>query len=605
MSTALRDLTPREHPHHRWHATASDAALLARVRDGDDEAYAALYARHLEAAERLARQLCRSSAAADDLVGDAFAAILAALRNGAGPTEAFRPYLLTTVRNRSYRRGRTPEDPVDPQEGTGTLDGAVFDDDGDDQRLMVEAYRSLPERWQLVLWHTEIEGQRPAEVAPLVGLSPHATAALAHRAREGLREAYLQAHLKADTPPGCAFTVAHLGALVRGNLGARDRTKVDGHLTGCSRCQHLRSELLGVNRALRSIVAPIVLGSATAAYLARRGAASPSTTMVEATRSAGGGSLRRAAGVAAALGLALGFLVLRSDHPRTTPEAAPRQTPAAAAAAAARPPAGDDPSAGGTGVDLPGGVTVHRVATTDCVDRYGVALVGAATASSGAAERAGATVVTASLVRDGSGPLNALGVAVDDAVTAVTGPALTTLRTLTASVAPTSTATVGGAGTGAGGSGTCLTVSAPTLLAPSGSWGLLVTYLPAGATTLADLRAAVLAQPFAFLGDTTRAAVHRARNDAADVLAALPSAANLSGDVGDQFADLLGPVATTGGPTGASGAPGDPTGSLTGGLGGAVGADPAPTSTLLPPVSVPGLPLPTVTLPSLPIPGLP
>lgn len=583
---------------------ASDAELLSRVRDGDEDAYAELYLRHRDAAEGLARQLCRSSAAADDLVGDAFASILAALRNGAGPTEAFRPYLLTTVRNRSYRGGRTPEDPVDPTEGTGTLDGAVFDEDGDDQRLMVEAYRSLPERWQLVLWHTEIEGQRPAEVAPLVGLSPHATAALAHRAREGLREAYLQAHLKTDTPEGCAFTVAHLGALVRGNLGTRDRTKVDGHLGSCTRCQHLHTELLGVNRALRAVVAPIVLGSATAAYLTRRGASAPATSMADASRAAGGSTVRRAAGVAAALGLALGFLVLRSDHSRTTSEVA-TQEPAtgALAAAAARPSSDDDPSAGGTGVDLPGGVTVHRVATTDCVDRYGVALVGAATGAAptgDATEGSAASVVTAVLVRDGSAPLNALGVTVDDAVTAVTGSALTTLRTLTASVPP---ATSGPPGAAAA-AGTCVTVSAPTLLAPSGRWGLLVTYLPAGATTLDDLRAAVLAQPFALLGDTTRAAVQQARSVAADVLDDLP-AGGLVEDPTGQVADLLGPGG--GSANAGTSTPSDLAGGLPGGLGGLTGTDPAPSSTLVPPLSLPDLPVPTVTLPSLPVPlpGLP
>jgi len=38
-----------------------------------------------------------------------------------------------------------------------------------------------------VLWHSEIEGARPAEVASLLGLTANGVAVLAYRAREGLR----------------------------------------------------------------------------------------------------------------------------------------------------------------------------------------------------------------------------------------------------------------------------------------------------------------------------------------------------------------------------------------------------------------------------------
>ncbi|KOG86941.1 ECF subfamily RNA polymerase sigma-24 subunit, partial [Streptomyces varsoviensis] len=61
--------------------------------------------------------------------------------------------------------------------------------------LAVQAFRSLPPRWQTVLWHTTVEEESPSEVAPLLGLTANATAVLAHRAREGLKQAYLQAHV--------------------------------------------------------------------------------------------------------------------------------------------------------------------------------------------------------------------------------------------------------------------------------------------------------------------------------------------------------------------------------------------------------------------------
>ena len=70
-----------------------------------------------------------------------------------------------------------------------------------------QAFASLPERWQLVLWHTEVEGRSAAEVAPILGLAPNAVAALAYRAREGLRQAYLNAHIHAGPPEACRPTI--------------------------------------------------------------------------------------------------------------------------------------------------------------------------------------------------------------------------------------------------------------------------------------------------------------------------------------------------------------------------------------------------------------
>jgi len=64
-----------------------------------------------------------------------------------------------------------------------------------ERTIVARAFASLPERWQAVLWHTEIEGARPADMAPLLGLTANSVAALAYRAREGLRQAYLQMHL--------------------------------------------------------------------------------------------------------------------------------------------------------------------------------------------------------------------------------------------------------------------------------------------------------------------------------------------------------------------------------------------------------------------------
>ena len=46
----------------------------------------------------------------------------------------------------------------------------------------------------MVLWHLEVENQKPADIAPLLGMSANSVSALAYRAREGLRQAYLNMH---------------------------------------------------------------------------------------------------------------------------------------------------------------------------------------------------------------------------------------------------------------------------------------------------------------------------------------------------------------------------------------------------------------------------
>src|SRR3954453_12852914 len=87
--------------------TEDDLALTERARGGDDEAFGGLYRRHHAGATRVARWLMPSRHDADDAVADAFAAVLQALRNGNGPREDFRAYLLACVRNAcSLRRVR-------------------------------------------------------------------------------------------------------------------------------------------------------------------------------------------------------------------------------------------------------------------------------------------------------------------------------------------------------------------------------------------------------------------------------------------------------------------------------------------------------------------
>ncbi|QQQ75722.1 sigma-70 family RNA polymerase sigma factor [Saccharothrix sp. 6-C] len=280
-----------------------DAELIDSVRAGDTEAYGQLYERHVSAAYNLARQLARSSAEADDLVSDAFAKVLDALRAGRGPDSAFRAYLLTALRHTAYdktRRDRKLELADDVAEVAPEATSVPFKDTavaGLERSMAARAFARLPERWQTVLWHTEIEGQSPAEVAPLLGLTANGVSALAYRAREGLKQAYLQVHLAETQTERCRATVERLGAWTRGGLSKRETTQVEAHLDECTgSCRALAAELADVNGALRGIIAPLVLGVGASGYLAAAGAGTAKAVTVAAAAGTGG-----AAGAAASV----------------------------------------------------------------------------------------------------------------------------------------------------------------------------------------------------------------------------------------------------------------------------------------------------------------
>ncbi|MFS8096525.1 sigma-70 family RNA polymerase sigma factor [Lentzea alba] len=266
----------------------SDAELIESVRAGTIDAYGQLYERHVSAAYNLARQLARSQAEADDLVSEAFAKVLDTLRAGRGPDSAFRAYLLTALRHTAYDKTRRDKKVDLTEDMTDVAPAVAFSDTavaGLERSMAARAFAALPERWQMVLWHTEIEGQSPAEVAPLLGLTANGVSALAYRAREGLKQQYLQMHLSETEAERCRATVDRLGAWTRGGLSKREATQVETHLDECGRCRALAAELRDVNGALRIFVAPLVLGVGATTYLAVAGT---TTAVVGAGAAAGG-----------------------------------------------------------------------------------------------------------------------------------------------------------------------------------------------------------------------------------------------------------------------------------------------------------------------------
>ena len=233
-------------------ASDTDTDLLAAVRAGDTAAYGTLYERHSAATRQLAHSLARNPADADDLVAETFARVFAILRSGRGPLVAFRAYLHTTLRHVCYhgarrdRRLEFTDDLTRYDEGEPFIDPAL---DRLERTYAARAFRQLPVRWRDVLWLTEVEGAGPAEIAPLLGLTPNAVAVLAHRAREGLRRLYLQQHVADADQPECRWAGGRLGGHLLGHLAPRDATRLHAHLDWCGGCRTRLAEVSEVDRA--------------------------------------------------------------------------------------------------------------------------------------------------------------------------------------------------------------------------------------------------------------------------------------------------------------------------------------------------------------------
>lgn len=251
-------------------ALHSDEQLLAAIRMGDQRAYGELWKRHSRAGLRAAQSF-RHLGEPDDLVAEAFTRIYPLLQTGNGPAGAFRPYLYTTIRNISLLNIPHLATVSDVDLETIAAPGVELSssDAALDRSMTATAFRSLPERWQAVLWYTEVERMRLAEAGELMGLKANAVAALAFRARGALRGAWLQSHVNDDRLTGeHKNALSQAGEYAQGTLSSRDAKRIDEHLGSCLRCSIIIEEVEDVAGRIAIIMLPLVLGGAGALILA-------------------------------------------------------------------------------------------------------------------------------------------------------------------------------------------------------------------------------------------------------------------------------------------------------------------------------------------------
>ncbi|MFE5191010.1 sigma-70 family RNA polymerase sigma factor [Streptomyces sp. NPDC056628] len=369
----------------------SDVDLIGRMRAGDDSAYEELYRRHAQAVRRYARTCCRDAHTADDLTAEVFARMLQAVRSGSGPVHAVRAYLLTSIRRaaadwtRSARREQLVDDfavfAAQSARAAELSDDDTLDLGADvramheaEQSLAMQAFRSLPERWQAVLWHTEVEDESPSEVATLFGLDANGTRVLASRAREGLKQAYLQAHVSASLAQDgeCARYADRLGAFARGSLRTRAERGLRKHLDECARCRVAAGQIKEVAGGIPAVVPVAVIGwfgaagYAKVAGLVAGGAGAGAAGAAGAAAVGGGGSSGGAGGggaaseglgaplkagiaagvVAVGVAAAIVFALVGQDKPaeKTDAKQPPVPSPVVEEPPAPRPPRSESPA---------------------------------------------------------------------------------------------------------------------------------------------------------------------------------------------------------------------------------------------------------------------
>ena len=241
----------------------SDAELIARVRAGDAPALDELRSRHVSAARRLVRQMGPSGTAVDDLVDEGFMVVARALRRGTGPDLNFRIHLFAVLRWLALRRtDRTGElDPIatEPPPAEG----------------LARAYESLPERGQAVLWYRDVERARAAAVEAHLGMSSTEVGALAYRARDELRRAYVTLLVPAQSADTCRVVCERLVDRAAGALPSAERARVERHLEDCAGCAGRAAELDDLSGSLVDAIAPRYLGPGWQAYLSETAAEQP------------------------------------------------------------------------------------------------------------------------------------------------------------------------------------------------------------------------------------------------------------------------------------------------------------------------------------------
>ena len=187
-----------------------DARLVARLRAGDQVAFATVVRQWSPAMLRVARVHVRTHASAEEVVQEAWLAVVRGLDGFEGRAQ-LRTWVFRILVNVARRRGRT-ENRMNAELGGPTVDPGRFRDDDDPypghwradaapadwgpepvllaaefRAVLEKALGELPERQRAVVELRDVHGFDGEEVCQLLELTPANQRVLLHRGRAKLR----------------------------------------------------------------------------------------------------------------------------------------------------------------------------------------------------------------------------------------------------------------------------------------------------------------------------------------------------------------------------------------------------------------------------------
>ncbi|MEU1474693.1 RICIN domain-containing protein [Streptomyces sp. NPDC005760] len=228
--------------------------------------------RHWEAAFAYARLCTDGPRPAGMLTTAAFTRLFGESLRHIGPTAAWRPHLLVTVRRIAAEWDadgrREMLHPALRSEAGGDRAAARLLPPAE-RRLLSGAFQRLQQSARCLLWHTEVEAEPIAVPAGLLGLDVEDARVELRRARERLREECLQVHRELAPEQECRHYLRLLDVTYRRG-GADVDPDLREHLERCRHCMHTADQLHQFNGQLGLALAEAVLGWGAAAYVESR-----------------------------------------------------------------------------------------------------------------------------------------------------------------------------------------------------------------------------------------------------------------------------------------------------------------------------------------------
>ncbi|MFF7892869.1 ricin-type beta-trefoil lectin domain protein [Streptomyces sp. NPDC007907] len=264
----MKDAGPSNSPASARGFGATDEQLSAELRKWTGATPALhpvgeLLDRHWEAAFAYARLCTDGPRSAGMLTTAAFTRLFGETLRQNGPTSAWRPHLLLTVRRIAAEwAGDHRCDMLHPELLAGTAEGerpASRLLPSRHRRLLSGAFQRLPQSARCLLWHVEVEAEPLTSPAGLLGLDEEGARVELGRARDRLREESLQLHRELAPDEECRRYLRLLDVTYRRG-GLDIDPDLRAHIEGCGHCSAAADQLGQFNHGLGVALSEAVLG---------------------------------------------------------------------------------------------------------------------------------------------------------------------------------------------------------------------------------------------------------------------------------------------------------------------------------------------------------